>query len=88
MGIMIAPQAPVIARLPYGRVESGFMRNHRGEIFFLWTHGRETIHSPVLEDGTIYPSGDFLWPDQVVNLVHPRDLGISEIRWAEPHRPA
>ena len=83
MMLMTAPQAPVIARMPYGEVGCGFMRNDLGQIFFLWTHGGETVHNPVFEDGTVSRHGDdFLWPEQMVNLVHPKDIGITEIRWA------
>jgi len=40
---------------------------------------------PVLEDGTISPHGDFgTFPETVVALVHPKELGISEIQWAKP----
>lgn len=84
MGLMRAPKVPVIARLPYWEVEYGFMRNAWGGIFFLAPHGRETLSFPVLEDGTISPRGDFgIFPETVVDLVSPKDLGITKLRWAD-----
>lgn len=84
MKFLIRPQAPVFVRMSYGDVEYGFRKDRMGQIFFLATHGRETISFPVLEDGTISPHGDFgTFPETVVDLVHPKELGISEIQWAK-----
>jgi len=84
MGLMRAPKAPVIDRKQYGRVEYGFMRDCCGFVFFLAPHGRETISFPVLEDGKVSPHGDFgTFPETVVDLVHPKDIGITELRWAD-----
>jgi len=85
---MTAPEAPVLARLPYKNIEFGFMRHESGRIFFLGTKGSWTVPFPVLEDGTVSREAALehfpAWPegfDKEVELIHPRDLGINEIRW-------
>ncbi len=80
---MRAPQAPAIGREILGTIEFGFMRDHEGRVFFLSAYGRETICLAVLEDGTIMPgTNDFPWPDQEIILVDPKELGITEIKYA------
>jgi len=83
---MKAPEnIPIIGRELFRRIEYGFMRAGDGKIFFLRPWGEYTIAYPVLVDGSILTrgSGSTDWPDKRVDLVHPRDLGISEIRWAD-----
>ena len=72
-------QVPVIATLPFMEIECGFMRDNRGNIIFLTTHGRETVPFPVLEDGSISKHGDVdaLTPYRRVSLVDPKDIGID-----------
>ena len=80
---MVAPDAPVIARIKHHDIETGFARID-GRIFYLQVHGRFVIDYPVYEDGTISRHGDFpCYPDTIVDLVRPKDLGIAEICLAE-----
>lgn len=85
---MTAPHVPVIGRELMERIEAGFMRNGKGRIFFLRGHGADTIPCPVLADGRILNRGDLnrvpFRGTTVVDLVHPRDLGITELRWIDP----
>jgi hypothetical protein len=73
----------ILATARYGTIESGFARI-RDNVFFLLEHGRATFMHPVLEDGTILIHGYIESPDYMVNLICPKELGISEIRWANP----
>lgn len=85
---MKRPDVPVIARIEYGKVEYGFMKDADGKIFFLRPHGNETIPHPVLEDGSIL-SGSNLdglqSPLQIVDLVDAKDIGINTaaLRWTQ-----
>ncbi len=85
---MRAPDAPVLDRRPYGRIEFGFMRNSDGEIFFLAPHGRDTLSYPVLKDGSLVACAEFGTFDLIeVDLIHPKDLGFApgeKIRWVKP----
>lgn len=81
---MKAVEAPVLARIEYGRVEYGFMRDPDGSIFFLsTTSGGDTIHHTVFEDGSIARAAEIGDPEKLVEMIHPRALGISGIRWAQ-----
>jgi hypothetical protein len=85
---MKRPDAPVIARIRYGEVRHGFMKDAAGRIFFLTSHGQETIPSQVLEDGTVLSRSNLeglQHPYQFVDLVNPKDVGIDVIhlRWTE-----
>lgn len=76
---------PVLARVAYGTVETGFMRDRNGYIYFLAPWGDETIPFPVLDDNTICCTADLdalRLPTTIVDLVAPKSLGISKIIWA------
>jgi len=80
--------APVIATLPFGEIRAGFMKNTRGDIFYLGTHGRETIAFPILSDGSISRHADVSaleHPSRRVNLVDPAGIKIDvgNLKWTE-----
>lgn len=84
--VMRNTKAPVVGKQPFGEIEFGFMRDLSGRIFFLKTWGRETVPFPVLEDGRISKHGAMgalEFPTTTITLVHPKELGITEIRWAD-----
>lgn len=75
---MVNREAPVLEHVRYGTIENGFMRDEQGRIFFLTTHGHDTLHFPVLEDGSISSTRwGVRFPTEIVTLIHPRDLGIT-----------
>ena len=76
--------APTIARMPWENIEEGFMRDQGGQILFLSARGRWTLAFPVLADGTILRHGTSLpGRGEIVDMVHPHDLGITKICWAQ-----
>ena len=83
---MVAPQAPVLAQKQFGDLDMAFVRLYdRGQIFMTQGHGRDhTLIYPVLEDGTVQnmPLIPYFFGEKVVEVIHPRDLGITELRWA------
>lgn len=83
---MINTGAKTHLTMPFQDAESGFMRDHGGKIFFLCTHGRQTMPFPVFRDGTISNQADLdmllILAGKKVKIVHPKDLGITEIKWA------
>ena len=80
---MVAPNAPVLARMPFNDIERGFMRNNHGEIFFLWPWGHETLAFPLMKDRTLAKEADLRYirkPRSIdVDLVNWRDLGIKSV---------
>jgi len=89
MDQMTKPDATVIDSQQYGRIEHGFMKDKKGKIFFLATHGNTTIPFPVLSDGSVLKRSNLeglCYPHEVVDLVHPSELGIdpANLRWTDP----
>lgn len=83
---MINIKAPAIQSMPFGQLECGFFRRSHGEkIFFAQPHGKWSFPFPVREDGLILRCGanDNFFPSEIVETIHPRSLGISEIKWEE-----
>lgn len=80
---MVAPNVPVVARMPFNDIESGFMRDYRGRIFFLRPWGNETLAFPLNEDGTLAKEADLSCirePNSpVVDLIDWKDLGIKSV---------
>ena len=74
---------PILTIMNLSKVESGFA-SIRGKIFFLGMHGKFTYLFPVLADGTISNHGTLEFPIRVP-LIHPQDLGISNIRWVDDY---
>jgi hypothetical protein len=84
---MTAPHVPVLEHARYDTIEHGFMRDSQGRIYFLTTHGHDTLHFPVLTDGTISRQNwGIRFPTEIVTLIHPNDLGITKFRWAAPRK--
>ena len=82
---MTALQAPVLAQKRFGDLDVAFVRLYdKGQIFMTQGHGRDhTLIYPVLEDGTVRntPLIPYFFSEEVVEVIHPRDLGITELRW-------
>ncbi|HEV7702567.1 MAG TPA: hypothetical protein VGO63_03970 [Candidatus Paceibacterota bacterium] len=67
-----------------GDIQQGFIRDHEGRIFFVWKQGPAPVRHIVLEDGSIVSSStDFPIPHERVIAVDPKNLGITEIKFAE-----
>lgn len=83
---MRAPDALVIVQMVYDDVEHGWMKyGPEGKIFLLLTYGHYTVHRPVFEDGSVSPIFGFdIFPYGEVDLIDPRALGITELRWTDP----
>jgi hypothetical protein len=80
---MTVLDVPVLRRMAFGMLKNGFTRDYRGKIFFLATRGDWIACFPVLEDKTIMRETDYFpHPGEQATLVHPKNLGIAEIKWA------
>ncbi len=85
---MMNSSAPAVERIYFGSLSEGFFRKARdnGKIFYL---GEDTILTgvgvwPVFENGLISGCGvDFPHDHEEVEVIEARDLGITEIKWAE-----
>lgn len=86
---MVAPDAPVLTKLQYGTIASAFYRYGReGKVFYAGQHGKWTFSFPVLKDGAISRHGGHIpYPTEEVEVIHPRDLGITEFKWVETYVP-
>ena len=80
---MDVPQnVPTLKRMPLGQIACGFFRNC-GKVFFASVWGNFTVTFPVREDGAISKTGGgSLFPTKIVDVIHPKTLGITKIRWA------
>ena len=81
---MINREVPVTARVLYGNIESGLMRDRAGRIFLLRPYGKELLAWPVLEDGTLGKAADLNLTiilsrdNEEVEMVSGKSLGITE----------
>ena len=85
---MIAAEAPLIARLPFNRIERGFVKDRQGRIFFLEPWGRWTLAFPVSSEGKLEDPADtsFNWEPMVfLELVRGEDLGVSMDKHLRPN---
>lgn len=81
---MKAPEARSLGKYPFGKIEMGFMRERDGRIFLLAAHGECTVKWPVLEDGSVLNQGEAEEPGVMVEMVDPKDIGITELKWTQP----
>jgi hypothetical protein len=83
MNQVVAPDVPVLVRMPFNDVDCGFMRDDEGKIFFLMPQrGKPPLAFPLLEDGSLGEEVDMSIAStagSVVTLVHWRDVGIEDI---------
>jgi len=83
---MLAPKAPVIARMQFSELSCGFFRNDGiGRVLFAAERAGGKVYCfPVMEDGKISRSSSvFPSPLQEIEVIHPSSLGISGIVWAD-----
>ena len=83
---MVKKDIPISQSYPMHLVEQGFMKHRSGRIYFLMAHGNDTVPFAVMEDGSISRKADVdaIVPGNIpIDLVHPKDLGITHFRWAE-----
>ncbi len=79
--MIVSQDTPVLKRMQFGRMACGFFRDC-GKIFFASVWGRFTVSFPVREDGVISKEGGgTFFPTKIVDVIHPKNLGITDIRW-------
>jgi len=85
---MVNSSAPVLERIPFGRLSGGFFRRScdQGKVLFAGQSGHMVFSFPVLEDGSISKHGHGCdQPEclEEIEVIDPKELGIAEIKWAD-----
>ena len=85
---MVNVSAPVLARMAWGELTGGFFRRDcdKGAILFAVQYGDMIFAFPVFKDGTISTTSAGRYQEEpylgeMVDVIHPKDLGITEIKW-------
>lgn len=83
---MSRPDAPFLKKEKFGQISSVFFRRFGdgGRIFYAWVHGLWVFSMPVLSDGSVARhSSNVPHPNELVEVIDPKELEIAQIKWAD-----